>query len=59
MFGFITEALSLPVRLINVPVKIVAHVVEKATDPYDRTDLADRDPLCLDKVAEVIKDAGK
>lgn len=55
MFDFIGKVLSAPVRILNVPVKIVAKVADEMTGgPSAR--VRDYDPLALDEVADAIED---
>jgi hypothetical protein len=53
MFGRILgKIISTPVRLVNVPLK----VLDDITDPVRRP-LRERDPIKLDEIADAIDDA--
>jgi hypothetical protein len=54
LFG---DLFSLPVRLVNIPVKVVAKVVDDVTSPEgSSSSLNDYDPLCLDELADEIEE---
>jgi hypothetical protein len=58
MFGkLIGEILSTPVRLANVPIKVVSKVGDAMCGETDTVRITDRDPIALDELAEAIEDA--
>ena len=52
IFQLLGKVLSTPVRILNIPLK----VLDDIADPVERP-LRDRDPLRLDQVADAIDDA--
>lgn len=57
MLGFLARVVAAPIRLANIPLKVASKVADAMCGQRYTAPLSERDPLCLEEVADAVEGA--